>query len=127
MQLNINPKEMWDLYNKLPQQLQDYVFSSEVDDAIAIICAQNKIEDDTIVMRLIQNVLLGVLSPEKFQEELKNNLKIDINIATALSEKTDKLIFAPVKIYLNRLYNKETKDKMINNNYSNDTYREPIK
>jgi hypothetical protein len=123
----LQPPQLWELYKKLPQELQNIVISEELDNKMDDICTKNKIDDVRKLTELTQNVLLGILPPEKFQEELKNNLKVDTNIATALAEQTDKLIFAPVKIYLNRLYNKGPKEKTINNNPDNDSYREPIK
>ena len=123
-----SPEKIWALYDKLPKELQEYIFSEEFENKITDVCIKNKIEDDVAIVSISQNVLLGILPPEKFQEEVIGILKLDADIAKKITDEINKIIFAPLGGSLDELYNyAKGKNKIKNDSSINDTYREQIK
>jgi len=99
--------ELWKIYEKLPEQLQEAVFAVETADNIGSICENNKIKEADIVARLVGNTLLGILPLEDFQKILEEELKIKKEVAEKVSQEINNLIFTPVKESLTKIYRGE--------------------
>ena len=99
-------EQLWKLYEKLPKELQEAVFSEETANNIDDICTRNGIEDNRIseIARYTGRVLMGVLPPEDFQETLEKELKLEKDLAKKVSQEINRFIFYPVKASLEELY-----------------------
>jgi hypothetical protein len=99
-------EQIWKLYEKLPPELKEAIFSEETADNIWGICSRNGIEDERIseVARYTGRVLMGLLPPDELPETLEKELKIDKGIAKKISQEINRFIFYPVKTSLEELY-----------------------
>jgi hypothetical protein len=124
--INYSAQEMWALYEKIPKELQEIIFSEKTDEDVTNICKRNKIENEQKILKLVQNVLLGVLVPENFEKELKEEIKTDKSLSKNISKEVNEIIFLPIEESLKKLYNKQWTPDQKNKDSSSDTYREPI-
>lgn len=99
--------ELWKLYDKLPQELQEAIFDNENADNILKICnrygiiEQNDVSDVAVIAG---QVLLGLLPPTEFQGALEKELKLRQEVAKDVSREIFRYIFYPVKANLEELY-----------------------
>ncbi len=104
MPVTYTTDQFWKIYEKLPQELQDYVAEPETGDLIYEICAQNDIADyHDNILRLCTATLIGLLPPKDFQKELEP-LGLTPDLAAKVSREITRLIFYPVKPVLQQLY-----------------------
>ena len=79
------PKEqIWKIYEKLPDELKDAIFSHDTAENISNICEKNKItnsEKISQIARLTGDVLLGLLIPNELQESLEKELKLFLPVS----------------------------------------------
>jgi len=102
--LKYTPEQFWKLYEKLPEELKEAVFSEETAETIWDICERNEVEKISEVAEYVGRVLLGVLPPEDFQEILEKELKLEKDLAKKVSQEINRFIFYPVKASLEELY-----------------------
>ena len=131
-------EQYWKLFNSLPEELQDMIFSEKTAENIKDIAERNNIQDTSVLAKCIGQVLLGVLLPDKLQEEIEVNLKLKKEQAQIVVHEINRFILYPVKPLLEELYkdgvdiNKEKgiaslpKKKKNNKESINDAYRETI-
>jgi len=102
-------EEFWKLYEKIPQELKEAIFSEEIAESIWDICLRNEIEDERIseVARYTGRVLLGILPLEDFQKTLEEELKLEKGMAKKISQEINRFVFYPVKSSLEELYKTE--------------------
>ena len=101
-------EQFWKLYEKLPQELKDVLFTEETGNNIYEICQKNEIEENLDeVVEYVGQVLVGVLPPEDFQEILEKELKIKKDIAKKVAREINRFVFYPVKPALEDLYKME--------------------
>ena len=102
------PKEqLWDLYENLPKEIQEAVFSSENAETIYSICTRNEIADENKISEIAKNicyVLLGLLKPDELQSVLEKEIKLKQSTAKQVLLEITKLIFFPIKASLEKLY-----------------------
>ena len=105
-------EEFWKLYEKLPQELKDAIFSGDTADHIVNICKRYDIAEGNIpnIVKQIRNVLLGLLSPNDFQGVLELELKIEKEVSEKIFHEVNRFIFYPVKAELEQLYGVKTGD-----------------
>lgn len=97
--------QFWKLYAKLPQELQDALFAEETGNNIFEICKRNRIEDNLDqIVEYVGQVLVGVLPPKDFQENLEKELKLKKETAKKVAQEINRFIFYPVKPTLEELY-----------------------
>lgn len=105
-------EQFWKLYEKLPQELKDALFSEETGNNIYEICQKNEIEDNLDeVVEYVGQVLVGVLPLEEFQEILEKELKIKKDTAKKVAYEINRFIFYPVKPCLEEFYKMEITPK----------------
>jgi hypothetical protein len=134
MAKDVTLEKFWEIYEKLPQDLQEAVFSFKIVNSIGDICDKNKIEEDSKLNEIVSDVLLGILPLENFQKTLEKELKLKKEVAEKVSQEVNNLIFAPVKESLAKIYGKEIpveEEKTIVSEKPSypkgqDIYREPI-
>lgn len=102
-------EQLWSLYNKLPDELKEAIFSDKSANDINDICSRNGIEDKQIseVARYTGRVLMGILPPEELQKTLEEKISIEKDNAKKIAEEICHLIFGPVKEILDALYERE--------------------
>lgn len=138
--LSYPPEKLWPIYEKLPKELQEAIFSEQTAGSISDICTRNGIKDDKVsqIAKYTGYVLLGVLSPSKFQETLEKEASLSPEQTEKVSLEISRFIFLPIKESLHVLYSEEIispkeKPEAVSETAPSskrqkraDTYREPI-
>ena len=103
--LEYPPEQLWPLYEKLPEELKEAIFSEKTADNIFNTCERNGIGEEQMgeIARYTGYVLLGVLLPSKFQETLEKEVKLDPEKAEKIALEIARFIFLPVKESLHTL------------------------
>lgn len=106
MPKNYTKEQLWELYEKLPVELQEAVFSEENAEHIGTICERYGVKEDQIseVAKFVGRVLMGLLPPEDFQAILKKEVGLKNGDARQVTHEINRFVFSPVKDYLNQLY-----------------------
>ena len=136
-----NSKQLWKVYEKLPPELKEAIFSEETASTIYDICSRNGLLDQRIseVAKYVGRVFLGLLPPEELQETLEIKLELGAALAKEISREIDRFLFYPLKPALEQLQKGEitpptempeitpqTPIKKPQSEKESDTYREPI-
>ena len=142
------PKEkLQEIYESMPQDLKEALFSQEISDTINDICLENNLEEKQIskIVEYVGYVFLGLLSPNDFEKTTKEKLIIKDDLAQKISRQITRLVFFPLKTSLELIYKikielpKEVieeklpaeeeppkEEKISSGKGGKDTYREPI-
>ena len=103
--LNYPPEQLWPLYEKLPEELKEAIFSERTAESIYNICESNGLQEKTPQLaKYAGYVLLGLLSPDEFQQTLKEDLKLKDDKAAQVGREVNRFVFFPVKSSLEALY-----------------------
>jgi len=103
--LEYPPEQLWPLYEKLPKDLQEAIFSEKTADLIYDICTRNGLEKEmSEIAKLTGYVLLGLLPPDEFEKTLKEELKLNNDLNKKVVLEITRFIFFPVKESLEALY-----------------------
>ena len=99
-------EQLWKLYEKLPEELQEAIFSAETAETIGNICERNKVTEDKIpeVAKFIGRVLMGLLPPNELEKTLTKEVKLKTEVAINVAREINRFIFFPLKEVLSRLY-----------------------
>lgn len=99
-------KQLWKLYEKLPEELKQAIFSEETADNIYDVCTKEGIEDNRIseIARYTGWVLLGLLVPDEFQKTLEEKVKLKEGVAEKIASGINRFVFRSVKESLSSLY-----------------------
>lgn len=102
-------EELWKLYEKIPQELKEAIFSEKTSEIIWDICLRNEVEDERIseIALYTGRVLLGILPPDEFQKTLEKEINIQKEVAKNIALEINRFIFYPVKPELEQLYTTE--------------------
>ncbi|MDO8663340.1 MAG: hypothetical protein Q7K28_00655 [Candidatus Wildermuthbacteria bacterium] len=99
-------EQFWKLYENLPRELKDALFSEETGNNTSEICKKYEAEKNLgEIVDCIGAVLVGVLPPEDFQKELEKEIKMEKETAKKVAQEINRFIFYPVKPALEQLYN----------------------
>ena len=104
MSLEYSEEQFWKLYYKLPEELRKAMFSVELADNMYDICGRNEIDNVPRLTELTQYVLLGVLSPEDFQETVKKEMDLKEEVAKRITREVYRFVLHPLKYSLESLY-----------------------
>ncbi len=98
--------QLWKLYAKLPEELQEAIFSQETADNIDSVCTRNKVEEKKVpeVAKYTGRVLMGLLPPEEFEKTLMKEVKLKTEVAKNVAREINRFIFFPVKEVLSKIY-----------------------
>ncbi len=109
MAKELSQDELWKIYELLPEDLKDAIFSMETSDNITLACKLAGIEDEreSKVAKLTGRVLLGLMAPDKFQTALQQEVGLNDQEAKKISHQIHRLIFNRVKESLALLYGYE--------------------
>ncbi|MCK5044245.1 hypothetical protein KAR26_00760 [Candidatus Parcubacteria bacterium] len=110
-------------HKDLSKELKEVIFSEKTADAVYNICTDNGIKTDRIskIAQVIEDVLTGLLPPDKFQETIEKT-GIEAETAEKIALKIKQTVFSPVEKSLASLYKTETPSSPP----IKDTYRESI-
>ncbi len=98
-------EELQKIYEALPQDLKEALFSEKTADDIHNVCVENGLEEKNLELaKYIGYVLLGLLSPDEFEKTLKEKLTIADELALKISQEITRLVFFPLKTSLEPLY-----------------------
>ena len=97
-------EQLWKLYQKLPGELKEAIFSMETADSIYDICERNEVEEISEVAKRAGWVLLGVLSPDEFEETIEKEINLKKDKAKKIAQEISRFIFYPVKSSLEEIY-----------------------
>lgn len=101
----IDQQKFDELFGKLPENLQDAIYSQTNSENIRAICERNKISELLdFMVRGIENVYLGMLSPNDFFAALKTELKGKNGVGQIITEINNFLLF-PYKESIEKIYN----------------------
>ncbi len=142
------PNLLQELYEQLPQELQDAIFSEEAADKLSDICSRNGIKDEDDIWEIAKYtgyVLIGILPPNELAETLKKELKLSDDLSKQVTWEISRFIFLPLENNLEALYKieiEQSKPKMVipgggevpaqsqkektEAEKQEDTYREPV-
>lgn len=135
--------ELWELYDDMPEELQEAIFSEKTAEDIANICDKNEIKETAKLAKLVGYTLVGILPPEDLEYEIKKELNLSTEKAERVYQEVNRFIFFPLKNHLGDLYERDfglTKEKEETASYTkppkrekapkastgSDSYREPI-
>ena len=97
-------EQYWQLFQKLPEELQEAVFSMETADAIYNACVKNGVKKTTDVAGCVGDVLMGILPPSDFKETIEKEIGLPEKAAKAIAQEINRFVFYPVKPLLEDLY-----------------------
>lgn len=133
------PKEqLWKLYEALPEDLKEAIFSERTADAIYDICQRNGLKKEmSDIAKYTGYVMLGLLAPNDFQKTLAEELKLENDVAKKVALEINRFVFFPIKSSLEALYKIEIEKPIGPTKESSpeikptakqkrDIYREPI-
>lgn len=109
---NYTKKQLWELYQALPKELQEAAFSEENGRNIQEICTKNGITDSDITFEVTKNigyVFLGLLPPNELSYILEKELKIEKEKADSITSEIIRFVFLPVRPSLEALYQMKIK------------------
>lgn len=99
-------EQLWKLYENLPEELKEAVFSAETADNIYNACKRNRIPEEKIseVAKYTGRTLMGLLPPDEFQKTLEKEANLSDETAKIISLEISRFIFYPVKNQLEEIY-----------------------
>jgi len=100
-------EQLWEIYQKLPTDLQKAAFSEEVASSIQEICAENGVTSNERVFnvsKLVGYVFLGVLQPNEFRGALEKKVGLGKRPAGRIAQEIRDYVFLSVKDSLEALY-----------------------
>jgi hypothetical protein len=106
MSEKIARKKFWELYHKLPVELQDALFSTEMGEEIVEICDRYNADLD-IALDGFTEVLLGILPPDQYLDRLGKSLNNDPDAVRRFVHEINRFVLFPVKDALEEVYNLE--------------------
>lgn len=94
------------VYEKLPDELQEAIFSVETADAIRNACEKQGITDARVgeVASQVGLVLMGLLLPDEFSGVLEQTIGLKKEVASPLAHEINRFVFFPVKEALNQIH-----------------------
>jgi hypothetical protein len=106
MQKEISKEQFWEIYETLPVELQDAIFSGKTAEIIFNACVDNGVEDERIskVAGYVGDILLGLLAPEQLQPSLELDLDLEPKAAENISQTVYGSILEPVRDQLAKLH-----------------------
>jgi len=107
MEKEYTKEELWKIYEKLPEELKEAIFSEKTAENIFNICTRYGIEEGgkiSKVAKYVGRVLMGLLPPNEFQETLERELKLEKEVAKGIRREAEMLIFYPVRTQLEEIY-----------------------
>ncbi len=104
----ISQDKLWAIYETLPNELKDAIFSEDTADAIWNICKLHNVEQISDTAKIVGHSLMGLLPPETIAATLQSQLGLSQNTAKKMGMEIEHFIFNSIKEELNSLYQKKS-------------------
>ena len=107
MEKEYTKEELWKIYEKLPDDLKEAIFSGKTAEDIFSICTRYGIEEGekmSKIAKYVGRVLMGLLPPDEFQETIEKELNLEKEMAKKIGRDVEMLIFYPVRASLEEIY-----------------------
>ena len=106
MQKQYTREELWKLYDKLPLELKEVVFSNETAEHNWSACERNQVptEKVSLVAAQVGNVLMGLVLPKDFPTVLQKEVGLKPATAQAVAQEISRFVFYPVKAQLEQIH-----------------------
>ncbi len=100
------PEQFEQIFQKLPDELQEAIFSMETANAVYNACLSQGMTDErgTKVAELTGQVLMGLVLPEEFQKSLEKEGGIKKDASVNIARELTRFVFFPVKESLRQLH-----------------------
>jgi ATP-dependent RNA circularization protein (DNA/RNA ligase family) len=128
-------EQSWEMFEKLPEDLKEAVFSSGTAENIWDVCEKYDIDNVSLAAKIVGQVLMGFLAPNELQEVLTAELQINHEAAKEITREIGRIILYPVKASLQKIYGEnntpsESREKIetetIPKSSGPDDYRESV-
>ena len=98
-----------ELFDKLPEELQEAIFSVKTSEAVLSACENNGITDKRVseVAKYTGQVLMGVVLASEFQEVLQKEVGLSKNVAKEIAREINRFVFYPMKPELDQIHDME--------------------
>jgi hypothetical protein len=111
MNQTYSKEQLEKLFDNLPAELQDAIFSMETAKNISFICEGNEVlEKLEEISELAGYVLFGLLKASDFPSSLEKDLGIPKEKAKIISQEINRFIFYPVKPFLDQMNEMKTEE-----------------
>jgi len=99
------------IYEKLPEELQEAIFSVETSNDIGQVGDTYGVTDERLntIAEHVGYVLMGLILPQEFSEILKQEGGLPKVLAEAIARDLNRMVFYPVKPALEQLHQMEIK------------------
>jgi hypothetical protein len=106
---NYTKEQLLEKYKKLPQDVQDAIFSVDTSEIIREIGEKNKLMIDKIGELADETglVMLGLTHPNQFISNLTERLEVEHNIAKEIAEEINSKVFFPIRENLKKIHGLE--------------------
>lgn len=105
MAKELSRDQLWELYERLPEDLREAIWSEETADINGHLAEQYGFSHQVSTFaELVGDALLGLLPPRELKERAQSDLGLAAKAAEALVRDVERLIFHPVRKSLDRLY-----------------------
>jgi len=105
MQDKINSENFWELYEKLPEKIQNILFDESVGLNLDKICRRHHIEEKfDELMNLITQSLMGFLPVDMIEDAIIRKVGLKKEVAEEINRELNGFVFIRVKDELNKLY-----------------------
>ncbi|MDD5433160.1 MAG: hypothetical protein PHE77_00655 [Candidatus Pacebacteria bacterium] len=106
----ISKNEAWKIYEKLPPDLKQAIFSEETANSILSACQRNNLTEQQTsrVAEMVGYYLMGVLPIENLAQEIISQTQISQVQAGQIITELNRLVFNSIKNSLDGLYNLKT-------------------
>jgi len=105
--LKYTKPELWKIYEKLPKELQQVIFSEETANKIYNTCKRNGVKITETISKIAENtgyVLLGVLPIKEFKTKSAKETKLKKKTIETICEEIIRSVFVPVKDILEKTH-----------------------
>lgn len=100
------PEQLEQIFQKLPEELKEAIFSLETAKAIAAASEKHGIVDNRLgsIGKYTGEVLMGLIAPVELQEALEKRVGLKTPVAQDILKDINRFVFFPVKAALEQLH-----------------------
>ncbi len=111
----LSKDEAWKIYETLPKEIKQAIFSEETANSILSACQRNGLTDQQTsqVAELVGYSLMGLLPLENLTPEIMQVTNATGAQASQIFNEINRLVFYPVKIFLDELYSFSPKENPV--------------
>lgn len=104
--MEYTPEQLRELYKNLPEDVREAMFAVDSADKIQEIGKKYKLHTDQVgeLGKQVGFVMLGILTPRNFVQELTNKLNISPDLARQVAVNINAEIFTPIRESLKKIH-----------------------